>query len=184
MALENIFEKLLELPLFQGMSHNDLNQVVAHTKFGFLKIARNKAVVSEGDTCHHIYFLTSGSVKVESRADDGCYSFTEKMTAPDVIQPERLFGLTQRYTKSFTALEECSILRIDKQQVLRLIAEQEIFGSTCSTSSAPKASASVTSPGDSQQSPSDRRLCASWKAAVCAPQAPRPSTSGWKTWPG
>ncbi len=127
MALENIFEKLLELPLFQGMSHNDLNQVVAHTKFGFLKIARNKAVVSEGDTCQHIYFLTSGSVKVESRADDGCYSFTEKMTAPDVIQPERLFGLTQRYTKSFTALEECSILRIDKQQVLRLIAEQEIF---------------------------------------------------------
>ena len=127
MVLSVIYEKLLELPLFQGMSHNDLNQVVAHTKFGFLKIAHNKTVVKEGDACQHIYFLTSGSVKVESRADDGSYTLIEKMTAPDVIQPDRIFGLTQCFTKTFTTLEECSILRIDKQQVLKLIADQEIF---------------------------------------------------------
>lgn len=127
MVLSAIYEKLLELPLFQGMGHNDLNQVVAHTKFGFLKIARNKTVVNEGDACKHIYFLTSGSVKVESRADDGSYVLIEKMTAPDVIQPDRIFGLTQCFTKTFTTLEECSILRIDKQQVLKLIADQEIF---------------------------------------------------------
>jgi len=127
LALGIVFEKLLELPLFQGMGHNDLNQVVAHTKFGFLKLARNKTVVKEGDACQHIYFLTNGSLKVESRADDGSYRLTEKMTAPDVIQPDRIFGLTQSFTKTFTTLEECSFLRIDKQQVLRLIAEQEIF---------------------------------------------------------
>lgn len=127
MALGIVFEKLLELPLFQGMSRNDLNQVVAHTKFGFLKIARNKTIVNEGDVCQHIYFLTSGSAKVESRADDGSYMLMEKMTAPDVIQPDRIFGLTQRFTKTFTAQEECSVLRIDKQQVLKLTAEQEIF---------------------------------------------------------
>ena len=127
MAIGVVFEKLLELPLFQGMSHNDLHQVVAKTKFGFLKIARNKIIVHEGDPCQHIYFLTSGSAKVESRADDGSYIFTETMTAPDVIQPDRIFGLTQRFTKSFTSLEECHIIRIDKQQVLKLMAEQEIF---------------------------------------------------------
>ena len=32
-------EQLLELPLMQGMSRSDLNEVVAQTKIGFLKIA-------------------------------------------------------------------------------------------------------------------------------------------------
>ena len=127
MPIGIIFDKLLELPLFQGMSRNSLQQVVAHTKFGFLKVTRRKTWIREGDSCEHIHFLSGGSLKVETRSDDDSYVLEERMTAPDIIQPDRIFGLVQRFTKTFTALEECSIIRIDKQQVLTLVAEQEIF---------------------------------------------------------
>ena len=66
------------------MSRNDLNQVVAHTKFGFLKFSRSKTVVSEGDACQHIYFLMSGKLKVEGRSDDGSYIVEEELAAPNV----------------------------------------------------------------------------------------------------
>lgn len=109
------------------MSRNDLNQVVAHTKFGFLKFSRSKTVVSEGDACQHIYFLMSGKLKVEGRSDDGSYSVEEELAAPNVLQPERIFGWSQRFTRTFTTATSCNMARIDKSQVLELTAKFEIF---------------------------------------------------------
>ena len=122
-----IFEKLLMLPLFQGMSSTDLTSVAGKTKFAFHRVAKGKKVVSEGDQCQNLFFLLEGSLQVTSWADDNSYSMVEEMTAPDVIQPERIFGLTQRYTKTFTALTECRLIGISKAEVLRLSEEHMIF---------------------------------------------------------
>lgn len=122
-----IFEKLLMLPLFQGMSSTDLTSVAGKTKFAFHRVAKGKKVVSEGDQCQNLFFLLEGSLQVTSWADDNSYSMVEEMTAPDVIQPERIFGLTQRYSKTFTALTECRLIGISKAEVLRLSEEHMIF---------------------------------------------------------
>lgn len=115
------------LPLFQGMSSNDLTSVAGKTKFAFHRVEKGKKVVSEGDQCQSLFFLLEGSLQVTSRADDNSYSIVEEMTAPDVIQPERIFGLTQRYTKTFTALTVCRLIGISKAEVLRLSEEHLIF---------------------------------------------------------
>lgn len=115
------------LPLFQGMSSNDLTSVAGKTKFAFHRVEKGKKVVSEGDQCQSLFFLFEGSLQVTSRADDNSYSIVEEMTAPDVIQPERIFGLTQRYTKTFTALTVCRLIGISKAEVLRLSEEHLIF---------------------------------------------------------
>lgn len=122
-----IFEKLLMLPLFQGMSSNDMTSVAGKTKFAFHRVAKGKKVVSEGDPCQNLFFLLDGSMQVASRADDNSYSMIEEMSAPDVIQPERIFGLTQRYSKSFTALTDCQLVSISKAEMLRLSEEHMIF---------------------------------------------------------
>lgn len=125
--MRNTFDMMLELPLFLGMSHNDLNQVVAQTKFGFHRIAKGKTFIHEGDPCENIFFLVKGDVQVESIADDNSYRLLERMKAPDVLQPERIFGLNQRYSKSFTAITVCQLISINKADTLRLAQEQMIF---------------------------------------------------------
>ena len=45
-----IYDQLLRFPLFQGMSHADLMEVVTHTKLGFLKLAAGKCLVKEGQS--------------------------------------------------------------------------------------------------------------------------------------
>jgi CRP-like cAMP-binding protein len=109
------------------MSSTDLTSVAGKTKFAFHRVAKGKKVVSEGDQCQNLFFLLEGSLQVTSWADDNSYSMVEEMTAPDVIQPERIFGLTQRYTKTFTALTECRLIGISKAEVLRLSEEHMIF---------------------------------------------------------
>lgn len=122
-----IYDKLLQFPLFQGMSHDELMQVVTHTKIGFTKYEKGKKIISEGDGCTHLRFLVSGQLEVETAADDHGYRVIEHISAPFIIQPERLFGIQQRYTSTFKAAQPCHFITIDKQEVLLLLDSQLVF---------------------------------------------------------
>lgn len=127
MAVLQIFDKLLQFPLFQGMSRDELELVAGHTRFGFSKIVSGKTVVKDGDSCTHLYFLISGTIRVETFSDDHGYRVVELMQAPYILQPEALFGYTQRYTHSFTAQTEASFITIDKEEVVRLSEDFLVF---------------------------------------------------------
>ncbi|MBO5548957.1 MAG: Crp/Fnr family transcriptional regulator, partial [Prevotella sp.] len=99
-----LYDRLLQFTLFQGMSHADLMEVAGHTKFGFHKLAAGKRIVNEGDDCLQLLFLTHGTVRCETRNDGNAYRVEETIKAPYTLQPERLFGLNQRYTTSFKTL--------------------------------------------------------------------------------
>ena len=118
---------LLALPLFLGMSRSDIADVVSQTKFGFMRFGRSKTIISEGDVCDSIYILINGTISTTSRADDNSYSLTETIHAPTVIQPERIFGLTQRYSLTVVALSACNFIRLSKTEILRLSEQYEIF---------------------------------------------------------
>lgn len=120
-------EHLLELPLFQGMSRNDLEQIVSETKFRQLSCTKGKTFVHEGDACSRLYFLVKGSVTTTCHADDKSYSITETLTAPNILQPERIFGLTQRFTRTFTAKSNCELICIGKKEIMLLSDKYEIF---------------------------------------------------------
>lgn len=122
-----LYDKLLELPLFQGMSRNDLTQVVGHTKFDFHKYGEGKTIVKEGMKCDRMLFLLNGKMSVESFADDHSYSFVEDIPSPYVLQPECIFGLSQRYTRTFTAKTVCNLISIDKNETMKLSDSFMIF---------------------------------------------------------
>ena len=46
---------------------------------------------------------------------------------PCMLQPERLFGLTQRYSRNFRATAMCNLLSIDKRDVISLATSSEVF---------------------------------------------------------
>lgn len=123
----NIYDKILELPLFQGMSKNDLERIVGQRRFGFHKIGDGKEVAKEGAPCHSLQFLLNGILTVISSADDHGYTLTEEITAPNILQPEHLFGLSQRYSRTFITKGACGILSIEKEEVVKLSKDSEIF---------------------------------------------------------
>ena len=45
MALSKVINRLLELPLFQGISTADLSEIAGHTRFGFTKLSAGKTIV-------------------------------------------------------------------------------------------------------------------------------------------
>lgn len=122
-----IYDQLLQFSLFQGMSRADLMEVVTHTKFGFSKLAAGKTVVKEGNDCKQLFFLTNGTIECETQNDDRTCRVVESISAPYTLQPERLFGLTQRYTSTFKTITSCNLITLDKQEVLLLLETQLVF---------------------------------------------------------
>ena len=127
MALLQIYDRLLQFPLFQGMRRDDLEIVAGHTRFGFLKMTAGRQVIHAGDPCTHLYFLINGSLKVESFSDDGRYSVVEQMSSPYILQQESIFGYYQRYTHNFYALTDVNFLMLDKEEVVRLSEDFLVF---------------------------------------------------------
>ena len=125
--MTNIYERLLLLPLFQGMNNTDLTQLAGSTKFGFQRYEAGKTIASEGDVCDHLCFLMGGTLRVVAEADDHGYSLTETMQAPDILQPERIFGLVQRFTRTFSAQTACNCMTLQKDEVVRLADEYDVF---------------------------------------------------------
>ena len=121
------YNRLVLLPLFQGMSRNELHQVVAHTKLGFLKVAQGRTAYCEGEHYTAIPMLTDGTLIARARADNGTYTLEETVNAPAIIEPERLFGLTQHFSRTYTAHTACRFVNLTKAEVLRLATHHDIF---------------------------------------------------------
>ena len=60
MAVLQIYDRLLQFPLFQGMRRDDLEIVAGHTRFGFQKVTAGRQIIHAGDPCTHLYFLING----------------------------------------------------------------------------------------------------------------------------
>lgn len=122
-----LYDKLLQFPIFQGMSRGDLMQIVTRTKFDFVKISAGKRILKEGDQCDQLYFLVNGKLKMETPSDDHSYTFVEDIGAPGIIQPECLFGLTQRFHSNVHTFTAVNLIVIDKKEIVSLTESFLVF---------------------------------------------------------
>lgn len=123
----HLYDKLLQFALFQGMSQNDLENVVTRIKLGFHTVEKNKKIAKEGMICNQIIFLISGKLSVDTYADDKSYHVVEDVLAPTILQQECLWGLSQRYTSTYTTMTECNLITIDKEEIRKLVSDFDVF---------------------------------------------------------
>lgn len=121
------YDKLLQFPMFQGLSRNDLTQIAGHTKLDFIKVEPGKKIVKEGDTCTRLLLMAGGKALIKTSNYDYSYTITEHIDAPFVIQSEHLFGSQQRFHSTFVANTTVNIIAISKEEVMTLIDKIFVF---------------------------------------------------------
>lgn len=125
--MENIFDKLLHLPLFQGVSQERLQDTVEKVPFHFLKFRKGEKILSCGDECSHVRFIVSGRVRLEFESKVLKFKISHELEAPEVIAPDYLFGLDTSYPFSVTATESCGILQLAKQDYMAMLRTDDVF---------------------------------------------------------
>jgi len=125
--MDSMYEILMRLPLFHGISYSKLSEIVGTTRFHFLKYLKGEQIVEAGQPCTHIKFIISGSARVSIVNADGRFKVSQTLSMPDVIAPDYLFGRATRYPISAVALEPTGILQIEKQEYVRILNSDPVF---------------------------------------------------------
>lgn len=122
-----IYAKLLQLPFFQGVDRDELEAMASKIRFDFQKYDEGAWIARENDRCATLTLVMTGSVEAEAISAEHSYSLRELIDAPCAIEPERIFGLRQHLARGYRATTPCNVLRLQKDDVLRLCAQSLVF---------------------------------------------------------
>ena len=124
---QTMYNMLLGLPLFQGMSRADLFEVLEKTTFRFRRFEDGKTLYRQGERCDELSFFMGGTLVAETKAHGALFSFAEELHPYTAIEVQSLFGKSPNYKSTYTARGEVSLFSIEKRQVYTLIDTYEIF---------------------------------------------------------
>ncbi|MDE6315973.1 MAG: Crp/Fnr family transcriptional regulator [Muribaculaceae bacterium] len=123
----SIFTILRELPLIKGVSQTRLQHIAGHVPLHFIKYAAGDVIADAGQECTHLKFIVSGSVRVEIVAANGRFSVAQTLAGPNVLAPDYLFGRTNRYPGTATAVGPVGVMQITKDVYRSMLAEDPVF---------------------------------------------------------
>ncbi len=122
-----MYEILMDLPLFQGVSRDKLSELIEKTPFHFLKYSDKEEIVSLDDNCTHIKFVISGKVLMELPCRKLRVKVSQVLAGPNVIGHDYLFGRKTVYPYSVSSYGECGILQISKPDFINILQSDNIF---------------------------------------------------------
>ena len=114
---ENFFDRLLLLPLFQGIGRNDFWEIAEQTRISFHSCEADTRLVEQDAPCESLLFIMNGKLCAARTNDSHTYTLREYMERPDVLQPESLFGPITHYTRTYTAITPVQYFEIKKRDV-------------------------------------------------------------------
>lgn len=122
-----MYDKLLQLPLFQGLCKTDFTHILEKVKLHFQKYTPGSYLIKQNEPCNHLVFILSGNVRSESTDENHNYTIQEDLESPSVVEPYSLFGMMTYYTASYQALTEVHTVMIDKKYILTQLSNYTIF---------------------------------------------------------
>ncbi len=123
----NMYESLMTLPLFKGISYKRVSEMVGNTRLAFFKYLPGQEIFPAGTVCDRIKFVFSGSVRLTMTSSNERVSISQTLPAPAIIQPDYLFGRNTLYPVSAMAIDTVSIIEIEKSALLNLLREDEVI---------------------------------------------------------
>lgn len=122
-----MYNTLLQLPLFQGMSKAELSEIIEKVKFHFLKYGDKETLFIQGEKCNKLVFLLSGKLTAETTAPCTTFSLEESIEHPTIIEPHSLFGKFPYYKATYTTHGDVALLTIEKQYIYSVLDKYEVF---------------------------------------------------------
>ena len=96
-------------------------------KYSIKYHSKSEVIFRQGDICDALNILMSGSVKTEMITESGNLLGIEIINAPRPLAAAFLFSGNNRFPVDVTTLEDVEILRIPKDEVVRLMTSQPDF---------------------------------------------------------
>ena len=121
-----MFERLLQLPLLQGLTVQDIANVMAHVRLNFINYHAGDEIVVQGSACRNLIYIIQGEVTSTLQDSQGHFVLYETLPDTKVLEPYNMFGMYQKFSRTYTFATEGSALFIEKSVMLRRLLANDI----------------------------------------------------------
>lgn len=122
-----MFEKIQQYPLFQGLSFRDISEIIEWMKLDFNQHSSGDTIVIQSEKCNSIIFILNGTVCAEYMDEENRFTLTEYLNTPHVLEPYNIYGMYQRYNRTYWMQTDGSSLVIPKSVFNELIRRYQII---------------------------------------------------------
>lgn len=122
-----MFTTLLSLPLFQGLSYDDVTRIVESTRLEFSTQPLGGELCKQDALCDAVHIVISGRLGVRTLSADRTWAVEEELPSRSVVGLEVLYGRRRTYASTCSALEPTRILTIDKHTMGSLFRFFEVM---------------------------------------------------------
>ncbi len=121
-----MFERLLQFPTFQGLTTMELSDVMSHVRLDFVNYHAGDEIVMQGDNCRNLIYLINGEVAAEYRDSDSRFTMYEELPNLKVLEPYNMFGMYQKYSRTYLLTTDGTTLTIDRKALLERLMNNNI----------------------------------------------------------
>lgn len=126
MKTSDFYIQATSLPLLQGLSAEHILQMQEHGAMRIISMEPEEGdIVVEGQYCRNLILLMEGCVSCTTKGNG--WTLREEIHAPEVIEEEALWSLSQAYKHTYTPLTEGRMLIVDRHQVMHTLMHYDIF---------------------------------------------------------
>lgn len=130
--MNTMYETLMNIPLFKGVSHDQISSFVEKTPLHFHTFNEGELVAGRNDLCSNVVCLLTGSLRIERLAAGGQLRVTEVIEGGSVLGLSSLFGLDHRYNfDAYAVSERVGVMEFTKEQYRRLLENNPICQINC-----------------------------------------------------
>lgn len=129
-----MYEQVLQLPIFQGLSHDQLTELLEKLPFKFDKFRGGDIVAEVGQSCTDVLFLVAGEVSCQSTiVGDPRQPRTTSVVglqhfqAPHTLSIFNMFGMDTSHPELIRATGEVGIMSLTKAHFLAALQMNRIL---------------------------------------------------------
>lgn len=120
-------DKLFLCPIWNKIPENQREGFLKEFYYHVRRYQKGDIIAYQGDDVNALYILLEGRVQAEMILETGNVMDIETIEAPNPLAPAFLFAENNHFPVDVIALEDCQVMIIPRESVLKQLAANEFF---------------------------------------------------------
>lgn len=125
--MPSMYEKIMSVPLFIGLSHEQISAFLEKTPITFSQFEKNEIVQEKTDIVNNYSCMVEGELEITHNI--GIWqnlTLIETIDKPFTLNAERMFGINRESGVDIRATRRTSIMEFSKEQFLKILKSDNI----------------------------------------------------------
>lgn len=126
--MATMYEKIMMIPIFTGLSHDQISNILEKTSISFSQYQEGEYICKNDDPVNTLICILDGEISVEHRiGNNNSFYIEEIIDKPISINSTRLFGIERTSATSVKALRKTGVMAFEKKDFFKLLLSNEII---------------------------------------------------------